>query len=97
MVTGEDLKIRFEEVVEDSRCPGDVTCVWAGRVTCIIELTQAGSSYRMALTEPGLTGEYSRDIYEKYEFTFHVVPYPEAGKKIPESAYQLNLIVSKLP
>ena len=97
VVTGEDLRIRFEEVVEDSRCPRDVTCVWAGRVTCIIELTQVGPSYRMVLTEPGLTDEYSRERYEEYELTFHVTPYPEAGKKIPMDAYQLHLIVSKLP
>ena len=95
--TGEGLKIEFEEVVEDSRCPRDVTCVWAGRVTCMIKLTQIGSSYRMALTEPGLTDEYSKERYEEYEIAFHVTPYPEAGKKIPTGAYRLNLIVSRLP
>ena len=97
VVTGEDLIISFEEVLEDSRCPRDVTCVWAGRVTCMIELTQVGPSYRMVLTEPGLTNEYHGERYEEYEITFHVTPYPEAGKKIPTDAYQLHLIVSKLP
>lgn len=49
-ITGEDLVISFEDVTEDSRCPRNVTCVWAGRVSCVIELTHAGSSYRMTLT-----------------------------------------------
>src|SRR4030042_1535090 len=61
LIAGENLGIRFEEVTEDSRCPRGVTCIWAGRVTCMVEITQAGSSYRMALTESGLTDEYSRE------------------------------------
>jgi hypothetical protein len=97
LIAAENLEIRFEEVIEDSRCPRDVTCMWTGRVTCVIELMYAGSSNRMALTEPGLTDEYSKERYEGYELTFHVTPYPEAGKKIPTDAYRLHLIVSKLP
>jgi len=94
-IEGEGLSIRFEEVIEDSRCPKDVVCVWAGRVTCVVELTQAGSSYRMALTQPGLTDEYSRERYQEYEIAFHVTPYPEAGHKIPEDAYRLRLTVAR--
>jgi len=96
-VTGEDLAVSFEEVPEDSRCPSDVTCVWAGRVSCLVELTHAGSSYRMILTEPGLTSEYTREEYEEYQLAFHVIPYPEAGKKIANDTYRLHLIVSRLP
>jgi hypothetical protein len=96
LIVRENLEISFEDVIEDSRCPRDVICVWAGRVTCMVELTHAGSSYRMALTEPGLTDEYYRERYEEYELTFHVTPYPEAGKKIPMDEYRLHLTVSKL-
>jgi hypothetical protein len=96
-VTGEDLAVSFEEVTEDSRCPSDVTCVWAGRVSCVVELMHAGSSYRMTLTEPGLTSEYTREEYEEYELAFHVTPYPEAGKNIANDTYRLHLIISKLP
>lgn len=97
VVSGENLKIKFKEVTEDSRCPKDVTCVWAGRATCEIEILQSGLSNRMMLTQPGLTDEYSKETYEEYELKFHVTPYPEAGKKIPMDAYRLHLIVSKLP
>jgi len=97
LIVGENLGIRFEEVTEDSRCPREVTCIWAGRVTCMVEITQASASYRMALTEPGLSDEYSRESYEGYELAFHVTPYPEAGKKILPDEYRLLLTVSKLP
>jgi hypothetical protein len=95
LITGENLGIRFEEVTEDSRCPRGVTCIWAGRVTCMVEITHAGSSYRMALIEPGLSDEYTRESYEGYELAFHVTPYPEEGKKILPDEYRLLLTVSK--
>jgi len=96
-ITGEDLVISFQDVTEDSRCPSNVTCVWAGRVSCIVEVVHAGSSHRMTLTQPGLTSEYALDEYEEYELAFHVTPYPEAGKTIAKDAYRLHLIISKLP
>jgi len=96
-ITGEDLAVTFKEVTEDNRCPSDVTCVWAGRVSCVVELTHASSSHRMTLTEPGLTSEYAKEEYEGYQLGFHVTPYPEAGKKIANDTYRLHLIVSKLP
>jgi len=96
-VTEEDLGVKFIEIIEDSRCPQGVTCVWAGRVTCLIDIIEAGSSYKMTLTEPGLTDEYSRERCESYELAFHVTPYPQAGEKIYQETYRLHLIISKLP
>ena len=34
----EDLEVRFVEVVEDSRCPKNVNCIWAGEVTILVEV-----------------------------------------------------------
>ncbi|MFH1296378.1 MAG: hypothetical protein ABIJ04_03790 [Bacteroidota bacterium] len=96
-IAGENLEVRFKEVIEDSRCPTGVTCIWAGRVSCVIELAHTGSAYRMVLTESGLTDEYTRERYEGYELAFHVTPYPEAGKKIAKDTYRLHLIISKVP
>ena len=95
LITGENLEIRFEEVVEDSRCPKNVNCIWAGRVSCIVQLTDSDSPYRMVLTEPGLTDQSAGEAYKEYQLTFQVEPYPEAGKKIAADEYRLLLIVSK--
>lgn len=97
IITGEHLEIGFRKVAEDSRCPKDVTCVWAGRVACQIELRRAGFSFSMTLAEPGLTDGYSRERWEGYELAFHVTPYPEAGKRISSDEYRLYLIVTELP
>ena len=94
-IAGENLEIRFEEVVEDSRCPKNVNCIWAGRFSCIVQITDSDSPYRMVLTEPGLTDQSAGEAYKEYQLTFQVEPYPEEGKKIAADEYRLLLIVSK--
>jgi hypothetical protein len=37
----EGLRLRFVRVIEDSRCPTGVTCVWAGRARVELELRSA--------------------------------------------------------
>ncbi len=36
------LKVQFLEVVEDSRCPSDATCIWAGRIVIAIRIWYLG-------------------------------------------------------
>ncbi len=93
---GENLRIRFEEVSEDSRCPKDVTCIWEGRVRCVVVLAQGDSRDRVELVEPGLSDQYARKVYGDYQIDFHIEPYPEAGEQIAEEEYRLVLIVNKL-
>jgi len=96
-ITGENLEVRFKEVIGDSRCPRGVICVWEGKVTCTVELAKPGFLCRIVLTEPGLTDEYAKERWEEYEIAFHVTPYPESGEQIAKEAYRLHLIISKLP
>jgi hypothetical protein len=94
-ITGEDLEVRFVEVTEDSRCPKNVTCVWEGRVSAVVEISADGSSQQLKLTQPGLTEQPAVEAYEEYQLTFKVDPYPEEGKKIAADEYRLLLIVGK--
>lgn len=41
-ITGTQLSVRFEAVEQDSRCPIDVTCVWAGNALVRLRLQSAG-------------------------------------------------------
>jgi hypothetical protein len=72
VITGEDLDIKFVEVSEDSRCPKDVTCVWEGRVTAVVEISTGGSSQQLNLSQPGLTDAPARQKYGGYELTYKV-------------------------
>lgn len=46
-----DLKVKPLEVVEDSRCPIDTECVWAGRLRLRVQLGLSGSEV-MELNRP---------------------------------------------
>jgi hypothetical protein len=94
-IAGEELKIKFIEVVADSRCPTGATCVWQGEVTCLVEISYFESLHRKALTQPGLTGEPSQAEFKDYEITFNVEPYPVVGKEIENTDYRLQLTVDK--
>lgn len=98
VIAGEDLRMKFVEVSEDSRCPKDVTCIWEGRVTAVIEISTDGSSQQLELSQPGLTDAPARETYEGYEITYRVEPYPEKAEvEIAADEYRLLLIVSSTP
>ena len=92
-ISGEDLKIKFTEVVSDSRCPTGVQCIWQGEVTCLVDLTHSNSVSRKALTQSG--GDLSRDEFSDYTISFKVDPYPAAGKTIKKGDYRLNLNITR--
>jgi hypothetical protein len=96
VITGEEFRIEFVQVSEDSRCPKDVTCIWEGRVTAVVEISTDGSPQQLNLTEPGLTDAPARVTYGEYELTYQVLPYPgEATTEIAADEYRLLLVVSE--
>jgi hypothetical protein len=46
-----DVRVKPLEVVEDSRCPPDVSCVWAGRVRLRVAVSGAGEPV-MEINQP---------------------------------------------
>jgi len=48
---GADLRVRPLAVLEDSRCPRDVTCIWAGRLRLRVALIPGGE-IELTLSEP---------------------------------------------
>jgi len=95
-VGGEDLVVKFVEVVAGSRCPRGATCIWAGEASCLIELTHSGSTFSKVLTQPGLTMAPG-DSVAGYDVVSDLLPYPELGKETKTSDYRLKLVISKEP
>lgn len=96
-IEGEQLFIRFNGIRNDSRCPRDVTCIWAGEVLCEMTVTWRGMTTDIVLGEPGLTAPPVGYYYEDYQFICSVEPYPEAGQQISTADYRLILTVVKEP
>jgi len=53
-VSGTDTRITFKAVREDSRCPVDVTCVWAGdaKIEIVIDPNGAAGPRILSITPP---------------------------------------------
>ena len=47
------VAIRFVELVEDSRCPTDTNCVWAGNAKIKVRVTRDGRSQELTLDTNG--------------------------------------------
>ena len=91
-VSGTGWTIRFEQVVEDSRCPVDVQCIWAGQV--IVRLLGEHSDGRMAALALTLrAGERGAGLLGDLPLeAVSIEPLRHAGKP-PPTDYTLNLRV----
>ena len=95
-VKGTKLRIRFIAVENDSRCPSDVTCVWAGNAAVQLQLGTGRGSKTVTLNtskSPSFVGET-----EYHGFKVKLVdlsPYPRSNQKIARRDYTATLLVSK--
>jgi len=93
-LNGEDLTIRFVDVVGDSRCAAGVVCIWAGEASCLVEIDYANKTFEKVLTQPGLTTPAQTD-FANYTIAFDLKPYPQAGQEIKDKDYRLDLDIER--
>ena len=94
-IRDENLEVTFLKVLEDSRCPTGVQCIWEGRATSLVSIV-SNNTTDIELTEPGLTDSPYQYTFRDYWIIFHLLPYPEAGKEITADQYRLVMSISKL-
>lgn len=56
-ITGTDLALNLIEVPEDSRCPRDVVCIWAGPATAVLRVELDGQETKETETKETETKE----------------------------------------
>ena len=95
---GGGLRVRFARVASDSRCPVDVTCVWAGNAEVLFEVGAKGGG-RMKTLRLNTNASPERPGEGKYQrYTLKLVelsPRPRSNRKIPAGQYTATLLVSK--
>ena len=95
-IPSENIEIKFSKVIEDSRCPTNVTCIWQGEVIIGLDIIKNGKqlSTLMLTLIPGrdaLPIQFSN----KYSVTLiGVSPYP-SGQTIALQDYIVQLVVKK--
>ena len=94
-IAGEGLLVRFERVTSDSRCPVDVTCVWAGdaAVAVVLEKPKAEPATHElhTMSRFGTEAEYQGYVVHLDA----VMPRPRTGRPIAADDYRVTLTVRR--
>lgn len=88
-----DLNIKLDAIVQDSRCPVGVQCVWAGQVEAKIMLTDVSKSEVVNISSgqaPHLFDGFNVSIIS-------ITPSRESKKEIMADEYRVTFHVVKLP
>ncbi|GHA45706.1 hypothetical protein GCM10007103_28500 [Salinimicrobium marinum] len=96
-----ERSLRFKELISDSRCPTDVSCVWAGEAKVLVELYENGKlcgEEILVISGGGQASVVLEHLFSgaAYKLTgFNLQPYPETSVKIKPSDYTLSLNVTE--
>ena len=94
-----DIELRFVKVISDSRCPKNVTCVWAGEAVVLVDVYKKGKFFEQKKLS------FSPTSYLKAELTglfvskklrisgLNILPYPEYRSKIKTEDYYIQLVI----
>jgi hypothetical protein len=93
-IQNELLRIDFQRVADDSRCPQGVTCVWAGNAKIVLRVTKARR--RPASMTLNTMLEPKQSSYRGYEIKLvNLDPYPKKDARIWRRSYVATLVVTR--
>ena len=87
-IEGTDLRVVFQGVVSDSRCPADATCVQAGDAVVELRVGTALVQLRSSSAPEQVVGIYRVRLTR-------VEPYPATSQPIAPGDYRATLIVTR--
>lgn len=94
MIEGEGLAVAFESVLEDSRCPEGVDCIWSGNAK--IRLRSNKQKQAPAIIELNTDVGAKSSSYSNYEIRLVALkPRPKADKAVQPNEYKATLIITK--
>jgi hypothetical protein len=94
-----EVKVNFLRVIEDSRCPADVDCVWSGQIQVAVNVSVKGSTPKtLSLINRAGNKNISTKKFKKYSIEFvKAEPYPKNTNQQTKPADQIiSLIVSRV-
>ena len=97
-IKGDNVKLSFDALVSDSRCPANAMCIWQGAATATFTFTKNSHDNRFNLSTVTLPPNYTKDtIIAGYKIEFvNLLPYPGTGADpIPDSQRKAELKITK--
>jgi hypothetical protein len=96
-LASDQFSVTFAQVIEDSRCPKGVECVWAGQVAEMLDVSQNGqasSPVKLTLGGAGRPSDAAMAQVAGHTVQLMAVePYPQNGKKPAPADYTVTLEV----
>ncbi|MEZ5291770.1 MAG: hypothetical protein R2745_11845 [Vicinamibacterales bacterium] len=87
-----DLRVRFDRVEGDSRCPADAVCIQGGDAVVHVTVQTNGSSRAYELH----TGPMTPIVHDGYTVALvRLAPYPFSSRTIEPGDYRATLTVSR--
>jgi hypothetical protein len=94
IIEGEGLAVVFESVLEDGRCPEDVTCVWSGNAKIKLRLSKQKQTPGAINLNTDVKPKSSS--YLDYEIRLVALkPLPKKDKPVQTNEYKATLIITK--
>ena len=94
--TDGSLSILFVDVSDDSRCPTDVVCVWAGNGQVVIQLEPTGGSAVDEVLNTNQDVGPGEVVFRGYSFELvSLSPAPVSTIPIPPADYKVMLRVTE--
>lgn len=88
------IRVEFLEMLEDSRCPTGVNCIWAGNAKVKVRLSKKGETAK--IVELDTMNIEKSIVFAGYEIKLAgVTPYPKSGVETKKSDYKLVLSISE--
>ena len=94
-IKGHDLRVKFDALVEDSRCPTGVNCVWAGDAKILVGARQAKSE--AVQLELHTNGQFAQvGMYQQYTVKLVALdPHPKADVEVGQKDYVATLLITR--
>ena len=93
---GNDLRVSFVEVVEDSRCPASVQCAWQGNGGIRLDVAASGRTQSIKLNTVGGATFPREATAEGYTFTLvELDPQRATPDPVPAQQYRATIRVTR--
>lgn len=88
------LKVKFAELVEDSRCPADTNCIWAGNAKIRVRVTKNGKA---KLIELNTMPSGAAPTFAGYTFKLTgLTPEPRSNIRINRNGYEASIEINRI-
>jgi hypothetical protein len=95
VVKDTNLRLTFDQVKDDSRCPTDVTCIWEGDATVVLRVKAADEVIRELHTQGDPPRSRKAPAGDYVVTLVRLDPAPRSTATVEQSAYRATLRVGR--